>query len=74
MVKKNIVGSRVLKARKQSKITQMELAARLQVLGIKIDRPAISKLESGSRPITDIEVAAIAKILKVPISWLFQEE
>lgn len=74
MVKKNIVGSRVLKARKQSKITQMELAARLQVLGIKIDRPAISKLESGIRPVSDIEVAAIAKALKVPIAWLFQEE
>lgn len=69
----NIVGSRVRKARKESKITQIELAARLQVLGIKIDRSGISKLESGSRPVTDIEVAAIAKILKVPISWLFEE-
>lgn len=73
MQRKNIVGARVRKARKESKITQMELAARLQVLGIKIDRPAISKLESGNRPVTDIEVDAIAKILKVPISWLFEE-
>jgi len=73
MDRKNIVGSRVRKARKGSKITQMELAAQLQVLGIGIDRPAISKLESGSRPVTDIEVDAIAKILKVPISWLFEE-
>lgn len=74
MQRKNIVGARVRKARKESKITQMELAAKLQVLSIKIDRPAISKLETGSRPVTDIEVAAIAKILKVPISWLFQEQ
>jgi transcriptional regulator with XRE-family HTH domain len=74
MHKRNIVGSRVRKARKESKITQMDLVARLQVLGIKIDRPAISKLESGSRPVSDIEVAAIAKILKVPISWLFEED
>jgi len=73
MHRKNIVGSRVRKARKKSKVTQMELAARLQVLGIRIDRPAISKLETGSRPVTDIEVAAIAKTLKVPISWLFEE-
>jgi transcriptional regulator with XRE-family HTH domain len=71
---KNIVGTRVRKARRESNITQMELAARLQVLGIKIDRPAISKLESGNRPITDIEIDAIAKILKVPISWLFEEQ
>jgi len=71
-VEKNIVGSRVSKARKEQKITQMELAARLQISGIKIDRPAISKLESGRRPVSDIEVAAIAKALKVPISWLFE--
>ena len=74
MQKKNMVGSRVLKARKESGTTQMELVARLQVLGIRIDRPVISKLESGIRPATDIQVAAIAKLLKVPISWLFGEE
>jgi len=51
----------------------MELAARLQVSGIRIDRPAISKIETGNRPVTDIEIDAIAKILKVPISWLFEE-
>ena len=73
MHKRNIIGSRVRKARKESKITQIELAARLQVSGIKIDRPAISKLETGNRPVTDIEVAAIAEILKVPVSWLFEE-
>jgi transcriptional regulator with XRE-family HTH domain len=71
---KNIVGSRVRKARKESKVTQMELAARLQVLGLNIERPAISKLESGNRPVTDVEVAALAQALKVPISWLFEEE
>jgi len=52
----------------------MELAARLQVSGVKIDRPAISKLENGSRPVSDIEVAAIAKALKVSVSWLFEEK
>jgi len=51
----------------------MELAARLQLLGITIDRSAIAKLETGRRPISDIEVAAIAKVLKVPIPWLFEE-
>ena len=73
MQKRNIVGSRVRKARKESRITQMDLAARLQVLGINIDRSAISKLESGVRPVTDVEVTAIARVLKVPISWLFEE-
>lgn len=70
---KNVVGSRVRKARKQLNITQMELAARLQILGITIDRSAIAKLEGGKRPVSDIEVAALAEVLKVPIAWLFEE-
>jgi len=73
MRKKNIIGSRVRKARKESRVTQMELAAQLQLLGITIDRSGIAKLESGRRPASDIEVAAIAKILKVSIPWLFEE-
>jgi len=74
MRRKNIVGPRVRKARKESQVTQMELAAQLQLLGISIDRSAIAKLESGRRPASDIELAAIAKVLKVPISWLFEED
>jgi len=73
MRRKNIVGPRVRKARKELQVTQMGLAAQLQLLGISIDRSAIAKLESGRRPASDIEVAAIAKVLKVPISWLFEE-
>ena len=73
MCRKNIVGLRVRKARKESGITQMELAARLQVLGITIDRSGVAKLEGGRRPASDIEVAAIAKVLKVSIPWLFEE-
>ena len=73
MQRKNIIGSHVCKARKASKVTQKDLVAQLQVLGIKIDQAGLSKLENGNRPVTDIEIAAIAKILKVPISRLFEE-
>jgi transcriptional regulator with XRE-family HTH domain len=40
---------------------------------INIDRSGIAKIETDRRPVSDIEIAAIAKILKVPISWLFEE-
>jgi len=73
VLRKNIVGLRVRKARRESKMTQLELAARLQLLGIRIDRSGIAKLESGRRPASDIEIAAIATVLEVPISWLFED-
>jgi transcriptional regulator with XRE-family HTH domain len=54
-------------------ITQMKLAAQLQLLGITIERSGIAKLESGRRPATDIEATGIAQVLKVPLAWLFEE-
>ena len=69
---KNIVGPRIREARRKLKITQMSLAAKLQLLGVKIDRSSIAKLESGKRPVTDIEIAAISKVLGTDIPWLFE--
>ena len=75
MGKRNLVGARVRQARKAAKplVTQSDLIARLQLLGIMIDQSTLSKMENGQRPITDIEVAALAKALKVSVSWLFEE-
>jgi len=73
-VEKNLVGARVQQARKKAKppITQLELVARLQVLGMKIDQPGLSKLEGGRRPVFDIEVVALAETLKVSVTWLLE--
>ena len=43
------------------------LAARLQVLGLDIDRTAISKIETGDRVLRDFEIILFAEALKVPI-------
>jgi transcriptional regulator with XRE-family HTH domain len=74
-VTKNIVGSRVRQARKIAKprITQLDLVARLQLAGLSIDQSGLSKLENGQRPVTDIEVAALAKALRVSVAWLLGE-
>ena len=71
---KNIIGPWIREARKKADMSQEKLAGRLQVMGIKIDRSAIAKVETGRRPVSDIEIAAIAKTLNVQVSWLFQAE
>lgn len=75
MRKRNIVGSRVRQARKIAKppITQKDLVARLQLLDLSVDQSGISKIEKGQRPVMDFEVAALAKALKVSLSWLYGE-
>ena len=70
---KNIVGPRIRQARKEKGVTQMGLAAKLQLLGVTIDRSGIAKLETGRRPVSDIEIAAIAKVLQVDILWMFEK-
>ena len=71
---RNIVGSRVRQARRAAKprITQRDLMARLQVLGMVIDQSGLSKIENGQRPVSDIEVIALAKALKVSVAWLLE--
>ena len=61
MERKNIVGTRVWQARKAAKppITQLDLVARLQLEGLSVDQSALSKIESGLRPVSDIEVIAL---------------
>ena len=72
--KRNIVGARVRQARKfaEPPITQADLVARLQLLGVVIDQSGLSKIENGQRPVSDIEVVALARALKVPVAWLLE--
>lgn len=68
--KKNICGQRVKAARKNLKLSQVDLAARLQVLGVIIERDSISRIEIGTRFVADYELLALAKILKVSPAYL----
>ena len=72
---RNVVGPRIREARYRAgrRITQEELAARLQSLGVNIDRSAVSKIESGKRAVTDIEIVAISKTLGIRVGALFGE-
>ncbi|GAI51322.1 unnamed protein product [marine sediment metagenome] len=75
MARRNIIGKRVRLARERAKplITQTDLAARLQIEGLRLERVTISKIETGYREVTDVETVAIAKALGVTVSWLLGE-
>jgi transcriptional regulator with XRE-family HTH domain len=55
------------------KVTQNDLVARLGVQGLHVDRPTVTRIESGKRYLRDYEIAAIAKALRVSVAWLFSE-
>ena len=67
----NLIGKKVKQARKRLKISQKQLADRLETEAVYICRGSISRIESGDRTVTDIEVAGLSKVLMVPINELF---
>mgnify|MGYP004538007545 FL=1 len=68
----NIAGKNIKQIRKNKKITQEDLCARMQVMGFKLSRSDISKLETGKRFINDIEIIGFSKALKVSILDLYK--
>lgn len=53
---------------------QAELLARLQLAGVDMSVPALSLLEGQKRPVSDIELNALADILEVSVAWLMGRE
>ena len=69
--KTNIVGKNVRAFRKKRRMSQQALSNRLELLGVYVCRGSVSRIEDGSRTVTDIELLAIAKVLGVSVSEMF---
>ncbi|MCR4704507.1 MAG: helix-turn-helix domain-containing protein [Lachnospiraceae bacterium] len=63
----NICGKQVSKYRKKMNISQRELADRLQIAGLDVDKNAIQRIECGKRFVTDIELRALSTVLNKSI-------
>lgn len=55
-------------------MTQMELAAKIQLQGITLERDSISRIEIGTRLVTDYELKLFAKVLNVTVDDLLEED
>ncbi len=71
---KNIIGHKITRLRKERKIKQKELLARMQTNGIDINPSSLSKLEGQTRPVTDIELKVLAKIFSLSADELLNDE
>ena len=66
----NLCGKKVAFLRSNLGISQRELADRLQIIGLDIDKNAVQRIESGKRFVTDIEIKALSKVLNLSIDDL----
>lgn len=70
--RKNICGDKVREARLKQRLSQSDLAAKLQVNEIILERDSISRIESGTRFVADYELLVLAKVLNVDVYWLLE--
>ena len=72
--KKNLCGDNIRMERLKRRITQQDLAAQLQVRGITLERDSISRIEIGTRFVTDYELKVLAEIFNVSVDTLLEEK
>ena len=68
----NICGKNVAKFRMEIQISQRELADRMQLVGIDVDKNAIQRIECGKRFVTDIEIVALARVFNRSLEELLR--
>ena len=62
---KNIISKKLKELRQKRKLSQSDLAAKLQTMNVNIDQQMISKIEKNKRQVTDYELVCICKCLMV---------
>ena len=68
--KKNICGERIKEARRRLGLSQENVAARLQLEGVIIERDSVSRIEIGTRFVADYEILALCRVLGVTPEYL----
>ena len=67
---KNLIAERLIALRKSHGLSQRGLARMLQLIGADMDKNFITRIETGKRYVTDIEIKAIAEVFGVSYSYL----
>lgn len=66
----NCSGERIRKAREKAKLSQDQLATKIQLRGHALTQKAISRIEAGQRIVPDFEIPLFAAALGVDPLWL----
>lgn len=69
--KNNMTGEKIRKLRKEQHLSQQDLSARLETYAIYICRGSISRIEDGTRTVTDIELYGLSQVLGCQITDFF---
>ena len=68
--KNNVSGDRIRQLRVLARLSQAELAAKMQTEGAIVEQDVISRIESGRRLVTDYELLVLTRIFNTSSAWL----
>lgn len=68
--KRNLSGPRVRALREDLQLSQEELIAQLQLLGMDAERGVIKRIENGDRAVSDLELQILARFFNVSYQYL----
>lgn len=68
--KGNVSGDRIRELRIKARLSQAALAAKMQTEGVIAEQDVISRIESGSRLVTDYEILVLTRIFNVSAGLL----
>jgi Helix-turn-helix. len=71
---KNLISKKLKVLRAQHGYSQRNLASRLQLIGLDMDKNVITRIETNKRYVTDIEIKAISEIFNVPYGYLLDND
>lgn len=66
----NICGPAVIRLRRKRGFTQQELQQRCVAVGWPVARSVLAKVETQRRSVSDVELVALAKALRVKVGLL----
>ena len=67
---KNLIRTQLIALRKAQGLSQRDLAYKLQLAGYDVDKNLITRIETGKRYVTDIELKALAEFFEVSYEYL----
>lgn len=73
MKKRNLIGTNLKKIRVLNGLSQEQLIAQLNLLGLDLDRTSLSRIENHNREVYDYELVYFSKALKVSIIDLYDD-
>ncbi len=73
MKKRNLIGINLKKIRVLNGLSQEQLIAQLNLLGLDLDRTSLSRIENQNREVYDYELVYFSKALKISILDLYND-